>query len=46
MNTKAPIYLALFATILACRGAAAPATQKGKTMSTHAHAFPVQKTDA
>ena len=43
MRTKAPIYVALVALVLACRPAA-PAAQKGSKMS--AHSFPVQKTDA
>ena len=44
---KATVYLALVATVLACRGAAAPASGKGtKKMSAHTHAFPVQKTEA
>ena len=42
--TRAPLYLSLIATVLACR-AAAPAAQKGPKMST-THAHKVTKTDA
>jgi peptide-methionine (R)-S-oxide reductase len=44
---KTTAYLALLATVLACRGAAAPTQRKGNDkMGTHTHAFPVQKTEA
>ncbi len=46
MKTRLPIYIALIATVLACRGTAAPAGQKGSKKMTTGHAFPVQKTDA
>ena len=46
MKTRLPIYIALIATVLACRGTAAPAGQKGSKKMTTAHAYPVQKTDA
>jgi peptide-methionine (R)-S-oxide reductase len=42
--TRAPLYLALAATILSCR-AADPAGQKGPKMSS-VHTYPVTKTDA
>jgi peptide-methionine (R)-S-oxide reductase len=42
--TRAPLYLSLIATVLACR-AATPAAQKGPKMST-THPYQVTKTDA
>ena len=42
--TRTPVYLALIASVLACR-AAAPAAQKGPKMNS-AHTHPVTKTDA